>query len=390
MPIKKSTKLDKDISVVNATNSFDDLDEFKSQLRKEFGGNTALDDEDLVRSFISTGIDALDFLLGGGLPQGYMCEICGLEGSGKSSFGIHMMKQVQKLGGLACLVDTEIGGAGDKFRFESFGVDTTKCIITEEELAERAFAQIEKIANYIQRKNITVPSLVVLDSLAGLSTRAEQEADYDTNNVALTARMIKKGLQRTKSLCKETNLSVLVVNQVRQKIGGFQTGWSGPEWISSGGDAVKFGCITRLFTDRGAFIGEPKKPIGHFVRFKVIKCKSSASLGRTLPLRLYYDTRGYCNPHATFDLLAAAKYESDFLKRNTSWTTLTLPDGSERKFQNIDTFTEIFNESEENKQHILRMMKDCYSKNLGFVGGVDISLPNASDIGDITELENIQ
>ena len=157
MPAKKSNKLDRDISIINATDNFNDLDEFKSQLRKEFGGNTALDDEDYVRSFIPTGIDSLDFLLGGGLIQGAMAEISGKEGSGKSSFGIHMLAQVQKLGGLACLIDTE-GGSGDRFRMENFGVDTKKCIITVEDLAERAFAQIEKIANKIQRKNISVPS----------------------------------------------------------------------------------------------------------------------------------------------------------------------------------------------------------------------------------------
>ena len=219
--------------------------------------------------------------------------------------------------------------------------------------------------------------------MAGLTTRAEQEADYDTNSVALTARMIKKGLQRTKSLCKETNLSVLVVNQVRQKIGGMQTGWSAPEFISSGGDAVKYACITRLFVDRGKFLGTSKMPCGHQVRFKVIKCKSSASLGRILPLRLYYDNRGYCNPHITFDLLAESKYETDTFKRSGSWTCMTLPDGTEKNFQNIDTFTEIFNQSEENRQHILKLMKDCYNKNLSF-GGVDTSLPNASDIIDIS------
>ena len=379
---RKSSKMDKDLRIVNANNPFDDLDVFKSELRKEFGSNAALEDDDLVRTFISTGIDSLDFLLGGGLPQGFMCEICGLPGAGKSSFGIHMMAQIQKVGGLACLLDSEIGGAGDRFRFESFGVDTKKCLITEEELAERAFAQIEKIANYIQKKNITVPSLVVLDSLAGLTTRTEQESDYDTSTVALTARMIKKGLMRTKTLCKETNLSVLIVNQVRQKIGGLTNSWSGPELISSGGEAVKYACITRLFVDKGPVIGESKMPLGHKVRFKVIKCKSSASLGRTLPLRLYYDNKGYYNPHVTYDLLTDSKYESDTFKKSGSWTCMTLPDGSEKKFQNIDTFTEILNQSEENRQHILKLMKDCFQKNLGFVGSIDATLPNASDIGD--------
>ncbi len=374
-------KLDKDINIINASDSFSDLDEFKKEMRKEFGDSSAVEDEDLIRSFISTGIDSLDYLLGGGIPQGYMCEVCGKEGSGKSSFGIHMMKQVQNMGGLACLIDTEVGGAGDKFRFESFGVDTKKCLISTEDLAERAFAQVEKIANYIQKKNITVPSLIVLDSIAGFTTRAEQEADYDVNNVAMTARMIKKGLQRTKTMCKETNLACLCVNQVRQKIGGMTNSWTGPEYVSSGGDAIKFACITRLFMDRGKFLGESKMPDGHVVRTKVIKCKSSASLGRTLPMRLYYDSRGYYNPHITYDLLNDASFMGA-----GAWKTVSLPDGTEKKFNSIDTFTELYNQSEENKQHFNKMMKECFSKNLGFISSVDTSMP-ADYSAEISEEE---
>ena len=379
---RKSTKLDKDLSIVDASSAFSDLDDFKRDLRKEFGSNTALEDDDLIRNFISTGIDSLDYLLGGGIPQGTICEVCGKEGSGKSSFGIHMLGQVQKLGGLACLIDTEVGGAGDKYRYDSFGVDTKKALVTVEDLAEKAFAQIEKIANYVQKKNITVPSIIVLDSIAGLTTRAEQEADYDSNNVALTARMIKKGLQRTKTLCRETNIAVLAINQVRQKIGGMTNSWTGPEYVSSGGDAIKFACITRLFMDRGKFIGDSKMPEGHMVRTKVIKCKSSASLGRTLPMRLYYDNRGYYNAHIVYDLLNDAKYMGD-----GAWKTVTLPDGTDKKFNSIDTFTEMFNASEENRQHFLQMMKDCYTKNLGFVSSVDTSIPTdyTTEISDTIE-----
>jgi recombination protein RecA len=385
MPAKKSNKLDRDISIINATDNFNDLDEFKSQLRKEFGGNTALDDEDFVRSFIPTGIDSLDFLLGGGLIQGAMAEISGKEGSGKSSFGIHMLAQVQKLGGLACLIDTE-GGSGDRFRMENFGVDTKKCIITVEDLAERAFAQIEKIANYIQRKNISVPSLVVLDSLAGLSTRAELESDYETSTVAMTAKMISKGLKRTKMLCRETNLAVLIINQVRQQIGGMTSSWQGPVYTTVGGDAVRYACISRLFMDRGKFIGsDPKLPSGHFVRTKIIKCKSSAALGRTIPLRLYYDDRGYYNPHIVYDLLNDADYMG-----KAAWKTIIMPDGSEKKFNSIDTFTKLFNESEENKQHFLKMMRNCYSEKLNFsAGSEEAILPDASDIRDIADLSGI-
>lgn len=350
----------RDAEIINPASSLDfsELDAFRSELRKEFGQTSALDDDDFTTGFIPTNIDALDYLLGGGLPQGKITEIVGKEGCGKSSFGIYMLGQVQKAGGLSVLIDTE-AGAGDRFRFDMFGVDTKKAIISIEDLAERAFLQIEKVANFIAKQNISAPSLLVLDSVAGLTTKAEQEADYDTNNVAVTARMIKKGIQKSKMMCKETNLAVLFINQVRVKIGGMVNPYTGPEYTAPGGDTLKFQAITRLFLDRGKFLGESKQPEGHVVKAKVIKCKTSASLGRTLPMRFYYDRRGYYNPHVTYDLLNDAGYMG-----TGAWKTVKLPDGTDKKFNSIDTFTELYNASPENRMHFVNMMKDCFSENL--------------------------
>ena len=379
---RKSQKIDKDISLVgrNILDSFDDLDDFRKDLRKEFGNSSAINDDDFVTDFIPTGIDALDFLLGGGLPQGKLCEVVGATGAGKSSFGIHMLGQIQKQGGLGILIDTE-GGAGDRHRFENFGVDTSKCIVSVEDLAEKAFLQIEKIANYIQKKNVKVPSLLVLDSIAGLTTRSELEAEYDTQQYPATARMIKKGIQRTKMMCRDTNLAVLFVNQVRVKMGGMVNAYSGPEMTSPGGDTLKFQCITRLYLDRGKTLGvDTKLPDGHIVKAKVIKCKTSASLGRTLPMRFYYDKRGYYNPGIVFDLLKDSGYWG-----KDAWKTVVLPDGSEKRFNSDETFFELFNASEENKQHFLKMMRDCYSEKMNFSSDSDLSIPNIIDSCPVEE-----
>lgn len=359
MAVKRSSKLDKDLS--NGGNlSVSDLDDFRKELKKEFGDTSALDDDDFVTSFIATGIDPLDYLLGGGIPQGKLTEVVGKEGCGKSSFGIYMLGQIQKQDGLGVLIDTE-NGAGDRFRFENFGVDTKKCIISVEDLAEKAFMQIERVANYIQKKNIAAPSLLVLDSVAGLTTRSELEADYDSGGFPATARMIKKGVQRCKLMCKETNLAVLFINQTRVKLGGMVNPYTGPELTSPGGDTLKFQAITRLLLDRGKFLGDSKQPEGHMVKAKVIKCKTSASLGRTLPMRFYYDSRGYSNPHIVYDLLNDAGYMGA-----GAWKNITLADGTEKRFNSVDTFLELFNSSIENKQHFLAMMRDCYNKNLNF------------------------
>ncbi len=355
-------KKDKDLQVVSNGTSYldDDLDIFRKELKKEFGDSTALEDDDFVTAFIPTGIDPLDYYLGGGIPQGKLTEIVGKEGCGKSSFGIYMLGQIQKQGGLGVLIDTE-NGAGDRFRFENFGVDTRKCIVSVEDLAEKAFMQIERVANYVQKKQISVPSLVVMDSVAGLTTRAELEADYDSGGFPATARMIKKGVQRVKLMCKESNLAVLFINQTRVKMGGMVNPYSGPELVSPGGDTLKFQAITRLLLDRGKFLGDSKQPNGHIVRAKIIKCKTSASLGRTLPLRFYYDNRGYHNPSIVYDVLNDSGYMGA-----GAWKTVKLPDGTDKKFNSIDTFLELFTQSEENRQHFLKMMKDCFNKNMNF------------------------
>ncbi len=357
--VSKKTKLDSDLTSSGEIGIFDDLDSFKSELKKEFGDSTALSDDDFITSFIPTNIAPLDYLLGGGIPQGKMIEIVGKEGTGKSSLGIYMLSQIQKQGGLGVLIDSE-NGAGDRFRFENFGVDTKKCIISVEDLAEKAFAQIERVGNYIVKKNLKVPSLLVLDSVAGLTTRAEQEADYDTNNVAITARMIKKGIQRTKLLCKETNLAVIFVNQARVKIGGMANMYM-QEYTSPGGDTLKFQAITRLFLEKGKTLGDTKLPDGHIVKAKIIKCKTSSCLGRTLPMRFYYDKRAYSNPHIIYDVLVDSGYLG-----STAWKTISLPDGSEKRFNSESTFIELFNASKENENHFITLMKDAFKKNLNF------------------------
>ena len=367
-------KVDNDI--VNSSEAYTgsgdpDLDAFRKELKKEFGDSTAMTDDDFVTSFIPTGIDPLDYYLGGGIARGRMSEIVGSEGCGKSSFGIYMLGQIQKQNGLGVLIDTE-NGSGDAERFRLFGVDTKKCIITVEDLAEKAFSQIERVANYIQKKNIKTPSLVVLDSVAGLTTRSELEAEYDAGGYPATARMIKKGIQRCKLMCKETDLAVLFINQTRVKMGGMVNPFTGPTLSSPGGDTLKFQAITRILLDRGKFLGDSKLPNGHVVKAKIIKCKTSASLGRVLPMRFYYDERGYHNPSIVFDVIN----DSGSLGTG-AWKTITLPDGSEKKFNSADTFIELFEASEENRQHFLKMMKDCFAKNMNFglVSDIEEQMP---------------
>lgn len=369
----RTGKLDKDMPMTYSGTDFSDLCEFRSQLKKEFGSSAALEDDDFITDFIPTKLEPLDYLLGGGIPQGKVTEVVGLEGVGKSSFGIYMLGQIQKQGGLGVLIDSE-AGAGDRFRFENFGVDTSKCIISVEDLAEKAFMQVERVANYISKKNLKAPSLLIIDSIAGLTCRSEQECDLDQAQFAPTARIIKRGLQRTKMLCRETNLAVLCINQARVVMGGQSNPFSGPEYSAPGGATLKFLAITRLFLTRGAMLGEPKKPEGHVVKAKVIKCKTAASMGRTVPLRFYYDTRGYDSDLSVYDVLSDSG-----LFGKAVWKSIVMPDGVERRWNSANSFIAIMNESPENKAYFSNMMKKCYTEQYNFLAHEDEPFPQIID-----------
>ena len=355
---KSLTGLSKEEEKLAGVSNLGDLDGFRADLRKEFGASSAIEDDDNISGFIKTNLDALDYLLGGGLPQGKMTEVAGREGTGKSSFGIHMLANIQKQGGLGVIIDTESGGVGDRFRLEHFGVDANRCIVAQQDVAEKVFSQIERVANHIAKNNIKAPSMVIVDSVAGLIAKAELEADMDTNSFATTARVISKGIKRTKAICHETNLACLFVNQSRVKIGGMVNAYTGPEYTTPGGDALKFMAITRLFFERGKALGESKMSEGHIVKCKVIKCKTSGAMNRVLPMRFYYDERAYSNAGIIYDLLNDAKA---FGSGSGAWKTVTLPDGTEKKFNSDSTFMELFNASEENRQHFVNMMKSCFT-----------------------------
>ena len=334
-----------------------DLDKFREDLRKEFGYTSALSDDENITSYIKTNIDALDYLLGGGFPAGKISEVCGREGSGKSSFALNLLANVQRSGGLGVIIDSENGGVGDTNRLQHFGIDTNRCIISVEDVAEKVFSQIERVANHVAKNNVKTPSIVIVDSVAGLIAKSELEADMETNSFAATARVISKGIKRTKAICHETNLTCLFVNQVRVKIGGMVNSWTGPELSTPGGDLLKFLAITRLLFERGAALGDTKASEGHVVKAKVIKCKTAGSMNRVLPIRFYYDKRNYSNAGTVLDVLNAAKT----FPGAGAWKTLTLPDGTERKFNSDSTFMELFDASEENRQHFVNMMKSCFT-----------------------------
>lgn len=206
------------------------LEEVVKELKKSFGDNILMDLNDIAnlnKDYIPTGSIGLDTKLGGGLVRGRLVEIYGGESSGKSTLTIHMMVEHQKYGKVL-LVDTE--NSFDKFYAEKLGLDLNNFLVSQPDTAEQAFEVIETLAKSGEF------SLIVLDSVAALSPRAEVEGDSGDSNMGLLARLMGQHLRKLTPIANKNKCTVVYINQIRMKIGVM---WGSNE-TRSGGQALKY------------------------------------------------------------------------------------------------------------------------------------------------------
>ena len=211
---------------------------------------------------IPTGSVTLDIALGvGGYPKGRVIEIYGPESSGKTTLAIHAMAEVQKQGGIAAIIDAE--HAFDRFYAEKLGVDTDNLLIAQPDCGEQAL----DIADELIRS--AAVDLVVIDSVAALTPKAEIEGDMGDNKVGLQARLMSQALRKLTATINKTNTTCIFINQLREKIGVM---FGNPE-TTTGGNALKFYASVRLDIRKASAIKEGDEIIGNQVRVKVIKNK---------------------------------------------------------------------------------------------------------------------
>ncbi len=211
---------------------------------------------------ISTGSLGLDIALGiGGLPRGRVVEIYGPESSGKTTLAIHVIAEVQKAGGIAAIIDAE--HAFDRFYAENLGVDTDELLISQPDDGEQAL----EIADQLIRSSAV--DLVVIDSVAALTPRAEIEGDMGDSKVGLQARLMSQALRKLTANINKTNTTCIFINQLREKIGVM---FGSPE-TTTGGNALKFYASVRLDIRRIGSIKDGDQIIGNHTRVKVIKNK---------------------------------------------------------------------------------------------------------------------
>jgi recombination protein RecA len=211
---------------------------------------------------ISSGSLGIDLALGiGGYPKGRIVEIYGPESSGKTTLAIHAIAEVQKQGGIAAIVDAE--HAFDRFYAESLGVDTENLFISQPDNGEQA---LEIAENLIRSGAI---DLLVIDSVAALTPRAEIEGEMGDSQVGLQARLMSKALRKLTGAISKTGCCCIFINQLREKIGVM---FGNPE-TTTGGNALKFYSSVRIDIRRATQIKDGDNVVGNRTRVKIVKNK---------------------------------------------------------------------------------------------------------------------
>lgn len=211
---------------------------------------------------IPTGSLGLDLALGiGGYPRGRVIEIYGPESSGKTTLAIHAIAEVQKMGGIAAIIDAE--HAFDRFYAEHLGVDTENLFISQPDNGEQA---LEIAENLIRSGAIDI---IVIDSVAALTPRAEIEGEMGDSQVGLQARLMSKALRKLTGAISKTGCCCIFINQLREKIGVM---FGNPE-TTTGGNALKFYASVRIDIRRATQIKEGENVTGNRTRVKIVKNK---------------------------------------------------------------------------------------------------------------------
>ncbi len=211
---------------------------------------------------IPTGSIGLNFALGvGGYPRGRIIEIYGPESSGKTTLAIHAIAEAQKMGGIAAIIDAE--HAFDRFYAESLGVDVNNLWISQPDNGEQAL----EIADQLIRSSAI--DVIVIDSVAALTPKAEIEGDMGDNKVGLQARLMSQALRKLTATVSKTNTCCIFINQLREKIGVM---FGNPE-TTTGGNALKFYSSVRLDIRRLGQLKDGDQVLGNATRVKVVKNK---------------------------------------------------------------------------------------------------------------------
>ena len=263
---KKKTTAKKAVRISDADEKKKALEVALAHLEKDFGtgaimrlGDNAIQDIETV----STGSIGLDVALGvGGVPRGRITEIFGAESSGKTTLAIHIIAEAQKTGGVCAIIDAE--HAFDRFYAEQLGVDVNNLWIAQPDNGEQALEIAEQLINS------GAVDVLVIDSVAALTPKAEIEGEMGDKNVGLQARLMSQAMRKLTGAISRTRTCCIFINQTREKIGNIY----GPAQTTTGGNALKFYSTVRIEIAPSSIIKDSdEKPMGRVAKVKVVKNK---------------------------------------------------------------------------------------------------------------------
>jgi recombination protein RecA len=268
------------------------------QIEKQFGKGSIMrmgESGHLAVETIPTGSLVLDLALGSGVPRGRIVEIYGPESSGKTTLAIHIMREAQKRGGMAAIVDAE--HAFDPEYARRIGVNIDELLISQPDTGEQALEIVETLV----RSNAL--DVIVIDSVAALVPRAEIEGDMGDASVGVQARLMSQALRKLTGAISKSKTVVIFINQIRLKIGVM---FGNPE-TTSGGQALKFYASVRMDIRRKEQIKVGDETVGIHVGVKIVKNKIAPPF-KTAEFDIFYD--------------AGISYEGDLLELGVKYDVL--------------------------------------------------------------------
>ncbi|MCF0165775.1 MAG: recombinase RecA [Bacteroidales bacterium] len=299
------------------------------KIEKDYGKGTVMkmgDEPDWEVSVIPSGSIALDHALGiGGYPRGRVIEIYGPESSGKTTLAIHAIAQAQKAGGIAAMIDAE--HAFDRSYAKSLGVDVDTLLISQPDNGEQA---LEIADNLIRSGAIDI---IVIDSVAALTPKAEIEGEMGDSKMGLQARLMSQALRKLTATISKTNTCCIFINQLREKLGVM---FGNPE-TTTGGNALKFYASVRIDVRKVTQLKDGEEATGNRTRAKIVKNKMAPPF-RKAEFDIVFG-EGISRISEIVDL----GVEFDIIKKSGSWFSY----GDSRLAQGRDAVKKLLQDNQE-------------------------------------------
>ena len=313
------------------------------QIRKDFGDGSIMklgDNQNMNVEVISTGSINLDAALGqGGVPRGRIVEIYGAESSGKTTIALHIAAEAQKEGGIVAFIDAE--HALDPVYAKALGVDIDELLISQPDYGEQAM----EIADMLVRSGAV--DLIVVDSVAALVPKTEIDGEMSDQQMGLQARLMSKALRKLTATLNKSKTTMIFINQIRDKIGGFGFG---PQTTTTGGKALKFYASVRMEVKRVGQVKQGDEVIGNETLVKITKNKIAPPF-KEASFQIMYG-KGISRVGEILDMAL----DNDIVSKSGAWFSfgdIRLGQGKENVKARLENEPELLEKIEEELRKIL-------------------------------------